>query len=189
MIKKRYTVDLSGQQAECEANYARIMQLFPDMLEIDARQVGMALAGQGALGFVFRVTERCKYTTMMDIIASGSRDTASSHTANLESWQPDWSKPLFSLRIYHDARMAEMVSYNHHRHLLPSYEYPNNNMYQRDEKSQLNKFLGEWLSHCIHYGHSVDNSLAGTINQAINRAIDGTPGKLKVAAATRSLDP
>lgn len=154
MIKKRYTVDLSGQQAECEANYARIMQLFPDMLEADARQFGMALAGQGTLGFTFSVTERCKYTTMMDIVPAGSQDLAPGH-----SWQPDSGKPLFSLRIYHDARMAEMVSYNNHRHLLPSYEYPNNNMYQRDEKSQLNKFLGEWLSHCIHYGYSVDKQL------------------------------
>lgn len=163
MIKKRYTVDLSGQLAECEANYARIMRLFPDMLEVDDRQFGMALAGQDTAGFTFSVTERCKYTTMMDIVPADGGDMTASLNGTPKSWQPDPGKPLFSLRIYHDARMAEMVSYNNHRHLLPSYEYPNNNMYQRDEKSQLNKFLGEWLSHCIRYGHSVDSPLVSIV--------------------------
>jgi uncharacterized protein YqiB (DUF1249 family) len=29
-------------------------------------------------------------------------------------------------------------------------------MHQPDEKSQLNLFLGEWLSHCLARGHELE---------------------------------
>ena len=35
------------------------------------------------------------------------------------------------------------------------YSYPNAAMHQPDEKSQLNLFLGEWLSHCLACGHEL----------------------------------
>ena len=151
MIQRRYNVDLAGQQAECEANYARIMRLLPDLALVDRREFGVELnAGEPKL-FCFDVTERCKYTTMLDLSqrsASGNDDP--------------WASALsFSLRIYHDAQMAEVVAYNCHRRIYPSYDYPNEQMYQRDEKNQLNNFLGEWLSHCLRYGHELgDTQLA-----------------------------
>ena len=33
------------------------------------------------------------------------------------------------------------------------YQYPNRNMYQEDEKSQQNRFLADWLEHCLQNGH------------------------------------
>jgi uncharacterized protein YqiB (DUF1249 family) len=41
----------------------------------------------------------------------------------------------------------------------PRYQYPNASMYQRDEKAQQNRYLGEWLSLCLSHGHSLDNPL------------------------------
>ena len=118
MAKAKYTIDLAAQQAECEANYARIMRLLPDMATVDHRDLG-----NGG-----------------DQLWSSSAD--------------------FSLRIYHDARMAEVVSFNRHRNLRVSYDYPNQRMYQRDEKTQLNLFLGEWLSHCLEYGHTLEQPIS-----------------------------
>ena len=136
--------------AECEANYARIMQLLPDMDRVDQRKFGIELNGSGTAQFQIVVKERCKYTTMIDI-----------NSLPVSSSKPHlWDKsrlaaPYFSLRVYHDARMAEVVAYNRHQRLRPSYDYPNDKMYQRDEKAQLNTFLGEWLSHCLQYGYEL----------------------------------
>ena len=62
-----------------------------------------------------------------------------------------------TVRLYHDASLAEVVGsevtgYQKHRYLLPRYSYPNSAMHQRDEKSQLNQFLGEVLSLCLAEG-------------------------------------
>lgn len=149
-MKQRYSIDLAGQMAECEANYARIMQLLPDMESIDSREFGVEMPGHTSSRLYIVVTERCKYTTMLEVCQ---------HTLPLSRQLPGemTEPPLFSLRIYHDARMAEVVAFNRHRRIRPRYDYPNDGMYQRDEKAQLNKFLGEWLSHCLKYGHVLDD--------------------------------
>ena len=148
MIKKKYTVDLAGQMAACEANYARIMQLLPDIETIDQRLFGVELSDGQPAQIRIDVTEHCKYTTMVDISQLPSEQ-------NMQPWS---TAPSFSLRVYHDAQMAEVVSYDAQRALHASYEYPNEKMFQRDEKAQLNIFLGEWLSHCLKYGHALDDS-------------------------------
>lgn len=147
MIKNNYTIDLAGHMAECEANYARIMQLLPDMATIDRRLFGVELSGGQPVQIRIDITERCKYTTMLAI----------SQLPSDHSKRP-WSTAAgFSLRVYHDAQMAEVVCYDARRALHASYEYPNETMFQRDEKAQLNIFLGEWLSHCLKYGYVLDD--------------------------------
>jgi uncharacterized protein YqiB (DUF1249 family) len=56
------------------------------------------------------------------------------------------------LRLYHDASMAEIVAFQRHRHLEGRYDYPNPNMYQRDEKIQQNRYLAEILELCLAEG-------------------------------------
>ncbi len=63
--------------------------------------------------------------------------------------------PHLEVQVYHDARMAEVVSAEHTRRLRSIYPYPNEAMHQPDEKAQLNLFLGEWLSHCLACGHEL----------------------------------
>ncbi len=145
-MRKKYSIDLAKDQAECEANYARLMQLLPDIDDVDKREFGVHQPGGAHLRLQIVIRERCKYTTMLDI---------SQGPSSLEGLA--LPIPCFSLRVYHDARMAEVVSFDQHRQLLPRYEYPNKNMYQCDEKSQLNAFLGEWLSHCLQFGHALDD--------------------------------
>ncbi len=150
-MRKKYSIDLAAQMAECEANYARIMRLLPDMENIDSREFGVDMPGSAPAQLRIAVTERCKYTTMLDVC----QETVPAVAGVLP--EPLSEAPVFSLRVYHDVQMAEVVGFNHHRRIQPQYDYPNENMYQRDEKVQLNRFLGEWLSHCLKYGHALGN--------------------------------
>ena len=142
MAKPKYVVDLAGQMAECEANYARIMKLLPNMAEVSSREFGVGLVDGNMVRLRITVKERCKYTTILEI--------SQLHPAM------QWSgEPQFHLRVYHDAQMAEVTAFQGHRHVRPCYDYPNDDMFHCDEKAQLNAFLGEWLSHCLQYGYAL----------------------------------
>ncbi len=118
------------------------MQLLPNMDTRNLRVFAVDLAAGRPVQFRIEVRERCKYTTMVDV----SQVSESSHS------NPWAAAPRFSLRVYHDARMAEVTAFDRHHRLSATYDYPNDKMYQRDEKVQLNRFLGEWLSHCLEHG-------------------------------------
>ena len=85
------------------------------------------------------VIESFKYTTTLEIVQK----------PNVGKWL---SNPTMLVRVYHDASTAEVTSYQFHRNFKPKYSLPNSKMYHRDEKSQINKFLGEWLTHCLEAG-------------------------------------
>ncbi len=138
--KPNYAVDLKKQMAECEANYLRLMKLLPDLDE--SQQWHFAVSDESLhLGeLVIKVTERSKYTTLLRIFQK-------------DSWGHWLSQPELSVRMYHDARMAEVVGYQKQRHFEGRYLYPNDKMRQPDEKLQINLFLGEWLAHLQQYGH------------------------------------
>lgn len=52
------------------------------------------------------------------------------------------------LRVYHDARVIEVISYQGRGRFAPHYPYPNEAMLSPFEKRQVNVFLGEWLRSC-----------------------------------------
>lgn len=62
--------------------------------------------------------------------------------------------PLMTVRLYHDARVAEVLSSQQISRLKPRYDYPNKKMLHKDEKIQVNQFLAEWLQHSKRYGYS-----------------------------------
>ena len=88
---------------------------------------------------VVSVVERSRYTTTISL-------TQATHVGE---WVPE---PTITVRLYHDARLAEVLSYQKNRRIKQSYEYPNDKMYHRNEKAQLNAFLGEWLDTCLKSG-------------------------------------
>lgn len=63
--------------------------------------------------------------------------------------------PRMSIRLYHDARMAEVISSQDIHQVKPRYDYPNKHMHQEDEKQQINQFLNEWLHLCLTHGQVV----------------------------------
>jgi len=61
-----------------------------------------------------------------------------------------WASVLsMKVRIYHDARVAEVIACRGVHSFKPFYPYPNPRMLQPHEKRRVNQFLGEWLSYCL----------------------------------------
>ena len=61
-------------------------------------------------------------------------------------------RPKMVIRLYHDARMVEIISSQDVHQVKPRYDYPNKAMHQSDEKRQMSQFLKEWLQICHQQG-------------------------------------
>ena len=176
MPKSDYSIDLIKQMAECDANYIRLLKLVPEMSAyldrsfsdialtdegpgraISDEEPEKALEGRvtrfcladydymdrvnGPVTVEIKILEAFKYTTTLEIVQK----------PELTQWI---ANPSMLVRVYHDASTAEVVSYQGHRKLKPRYAKPNPEMFHSDEKMQVNKFLGEWLTHCLRSGIS-----------------------------------
>lgn len=145
--KPRYRVDLVSLQAVCEANFARLSQLMPDMASQDERRILLDVPDVGQQSLVMRVLERCPYTTSLQL---------------RHERRHDWlAPPSMEVRLYHDVNMAEVVAAYNRRRFRGVYPYPNEQMLQPDEKYQLNHFLGEWLGYCQRHGLSSQTLVLG----------------------------
>ncbi len=138
----RYKVDLKKFMAECETNYVRLRKLMPRLDTDDSCALG--LPGSGRPVMRLEVLERSPYTVLLAIRQQG--------TLADSNWLPE---PCLKVRLYHDARLAEVVACAGVRTVYPRYPYPNNRMHQPDEKAQWNSFLSDWLTMAIGHGYSV----------------------------------
>ena len=139
---KRYNMDLPAHMAECDANYLRLTKMFPELSTLETSAIGLDFHGM-RLEVRLDVIERSPYTTLVRL-----------------SQRPElpWShKASMTIRLYHDARSAEVVEYQGRKHFLrAAYDYPNADMRHPDEKAQINRFLGEYLSLCLERGVSLE---------------------------------
>lgn len=136
LTKKPFKLDLKALHAICDANYARVLRLFPDYETCNTRDFAV-----GNACVRFEVIERCRYTTMFRLL----QDQAESR----------WLGRLrIEVRAYHDAGMLEVGMFQSHRRIAARYEYPNDSMFQQDEKYQQNRFLADWLEHCLLNGRT-----------------------------------
>ena len=134
--KKPFKLDLAEMHAVCEANYARLLCLFPGYETTNSREFSVADASVR-----LEVAERCRYTTIFQLHQHHARD--------------NWLGQLrVEVRAYHDAGMLEVGMFQSHRKINARYQYPNDRMYQQDEKSQQNRFLADWLEHCLQNGRA-----------------------------------
>tara|TARA_B100000029_G_C17334721_1_gene873014 strand:- start:183 stop:629 length:447 start_codon:yes stop_codon:yes gene_type:complete len=148
MKKSRYVPDLISDMAECDANYSRLHRLFPNLHKDDFVEFGVQGTTEDGALVTMKISERCPYTTMLSV------------TVESETEKP-WIKwPSMELRVYHDLCTAEVISFERHRNFRYRYPMPNPDMYQPDEKSQINRFLGELLTFCLHHGFSLDESFS-----------------------------
>lgn len=66
--RERYRVDLIGLQAACEANYARLMRLLPDMRHApEARRIAVTHGDQMLGVLTLEVIVNCPYTTTLRV--------------------------------------------------------------------------------------------------------------------------
>ena len=141
-MRKRRTENLTTVH---EANYAKLRRVVPqlNLVEEDA-QYYMETQGQRIL---LNVLEQTNYTTVVGIEISHA--TFSQYLSVLN----------MTVRCYHDAQVAEILNFQRHRNLRPSYGYPNAFMYHINEKQQINHFLGDWLDHCLNCRWVFDDRL------------------------------
>ncbi len=140
---KRFSTDLAGMQSQCDSNYLYLMHLIADWDAFDRIEFAIDSGDSPASKVIIKQLERNPYTTTISV-------------EQQDVLLPWVSGPLLSVRVYHDARMAEVISWNRHRNLQAKYPYPNKQMYLPDEKNQLNQFLGEWLKQCRQYGRILE---------------------------------
>ncbi|HWV15858.1 MAG TPA: DUF1249 domain-containing protein [Cellvibrio sp.] len=131
--------------AECEANYVRLKKLLANPQ--DSRREFAVSRGEQLWLHSFQIIERSPYTTTLQLTQRSDRDAAG-------FWL---QMPCLTVRMYHDAGLAEVLAWEGHKRLRPRYDYPNQSMYQCDEKLQINQFLGEWLTICLSQGHEIES--------------------------------
>ncbi|MQX51750.1 DUF1249 domain-containing protein [Alcanivorax sediminis] len=133
----RYRLDFRALMTQCEENYARMMPLMKALGDNDSLAVELGHEHHPHT-LHLRVLERSPYTT----------------TVRLEDQELLAVLPAsrLTVRLYHDARLAEVTEARPFRRVSARYSYPNRHMHQRDEKAQWNRFLAEWLRHVHDHG-------------------------------------
>ncbi len=130
-------IGLADLHGTCELNFVRLLRLCPDLRVRTSREIRAGRQGQFSLQV--EVLERSRFTTAARL--------------SLAMRGLPWvGKQELDLRIYHDARMVEVISSDAQRISRIRYPYPNQAMYLPNEKSQLNQFLGIWLDYFLAEG-------------------------------------
>ena len=138
----------------CERNYAQLRYFLPGSVSApnaDAH-ANRGDAGDSKViqineyeGYRIKLLELCKFTTTIKI-------------EHVSESALGWLRPQFEVRLYHDARLAEVISCQQMRRFKAVYDYPNLEMMQPDEKRQINLLLRDWLLLCQRQGyHSVES--------------------------------
>jgi len=118
-----------------ERNFTALMELLLRSRLLEQGGGKFRLAGNH---IELAMLERSRYTLLVEIRQSFGRVGDSQLLDDM----------LFKVRLYLDAKLAEVVSYQGQQALQPRYPYPNRRMYYPDEKRQNNLVLYEWLSNC-----------------------------------------
>ncbi|AJJ12195.1 hypothetical protein CH64_2039 [Yersinia rohdei] len=132
---KGYTPDFPEMMRVCEMNFAQLCRLIPRVDEVGEN---VAYQVNGA-SYRLTIIESTRYTSVVEIV----------QTAPVLS---HWSLPSMAVRIYHDAKVAEVCASQQISYFKASYDYPNKKLHQRDEKHQINQFLADWLRYCLVHG-------------------------------------
>ena len=142
MKQESYRPNLPNLMSLCEVNYMMILRLLGDK-ECVGEQRNFLISD--FLTYRIIVDEVTRYTSLI---------TMTQNSTILSNTLTDILKPKMVVRLYHDARMAEVVSNQDISQVKPRYDYPNKNMHLPDEKQQINLFLKEWLQLSLQLGQS-----------------------------------
>jgi len=149
MGMKRYIPDIAKHGSLCEANYVRLQRLLQDFSKA-SYEFSWLDKHQNRIDVDITVSERFKYTTTLQLVKT------------LHTVPEPMNSVELTVRMYSDARMAEVVTLSQGKQLSGVYRYPNDQMYQIDEKEQANHYLAEWLSHLLTHGAIRENWVPDT---------------------------
>jgi uncharacterized protein YqiB (DUF1249 family) len=142
LLSEPLQLDVSGTFAGLmdlyERNYIGIRRLIPVMPEAG---VGLVSRVPGGLDLHLDVLERFRYTTELSLTY---------HFARREGMI---AEPNLCMRIYHDARLAEVISADLRRWPAFVIEETSTQQSQLITRWHVNRFLFKWLSYCLYQGH------------------------------------
>ncbi len=141
--KKRYQPNLVSLMSLCANNYFLLLKIQADKTDIHQHRHFFI---NEHLAYVITVNEVTRYTSLITFEQKNSQQKTTSKVL-LNALHP-----RMSIRLYHDAQMAEVISSQDIHQVKPRYDYPNKQMHQEDEKQQINQFLNEWLHLCLTHG-------------------------------------
>jgi uncharacterized protein YqiB (DUF1249 family) len=162
MQSKKYHPRISTLMNLCEVNYMLLVRLLAS--NNDAEVVGdkRCYFISDFLSYQTEILEVTRYTSLVSINQTlpYSKITSEKSTQHRVSPLSNITNSKFStllhpkmvIRMYHDARMAEVISNQDIRQVKPRYDYPNSKMHLPDEKEQINQFLKEWLQLSLKLG-------------------------------------
>ena len=112
---QRYEVDLSNHIAVCEMNYRKLLKLLPGLRN-----------GTSQWAFSAGASVKEEYKSSYFDVNIAVIDTAPyTTTLSIEQEHGVLSTPKIVVRLYHDADLAEIISWDGHRNWHPQYKYPN----------------------------------------------------------------
>jgi len=122
-----------------ESNFIRLRKLIPDLDILDCAVSSRPLS----VDLRLTVLERGPYTTTIAL------------TYNFAEGNDLVAEPDLIIRIYHDARLAEVMSYQRRGYQLENDTpwTPAAQGFVLERKWRINRFLQKWLGYCLHQGH------------------------------------
>jgi len=143
--KKNYQPNLVSLMTLCANNYMLLLKVLADRAVVgEVRSFFIS----DFLSYTVTVTEVTRYTSVI----SFEQDSLKHALKSIPGVVANALHPRMTIRLYHDARMAEVLATQDIRQVKPRYDYPNTQMHQQDEKQQTNQFLNEWLHLCLRLG-------------------------------------
>ncbi|MCL1126427.1 DUF1249 domain-containing protein [Shewanella surugensis] len=139
--KTKYQPNISRYLALCGRNYINILRWLPQIsFKGDIWQI------QGEYGRLnVRLLEDTPYTQVINISRNINVNPLSLEKMNRVNSSELLAIPHISVRIFHDAQLAEVLTSQQISQLRPVYDYPNVEMHHEDEKYRVNAFLEELL--------------------------------------------
>lgn len=128
----------------CANNYFLLLKVQADNTQLNQQRHFFI---NEHLSYLVSVNEVTRYTSLLTF-----EQTAVEQKTSLAKTFSKAFHPRMNIRMYHDARMAEVISSQDIMQVQPRYDYPNQKMHQKDEKQQINQFLNEWLHLCLEHG-------------------------------------
>lgn len=136
----KYRPNLVGLMNLGETNYMLVLRLLADK-EL-AGEIRKFFISEN-LAYCIKVIEVTRYTSLISIAQEANHQCED--IAKI-------MRPIMTIRMYHDARMLDVISSQNISRVKPRYDYPNTQMHLPDEKQQTLIFLKEWLQLCLKQG-------------------------------------
>ena len=147
------TRNLASLMELYESSYARLRRVVPDLARVPDRAVSRVA---GALDLHLEVTSRHKFTTEIVL------------TYRFPAEAGVLCEPDMRVRVYHDARVAEVMSGHRRQGYQPAHHCWRRRVRptELEARWELNRFLQRWLGYLSRQGHLFLAQNSGGARQA-----------------------